>query len=477
MKRRLVAALLLSTTPISISVSSSSSSSNPNPNPTPPSPRYTPKPNSTPPPVAKCFYKVLKVPRTATPQQIKKAYRRRAVETHPDKNNGSRASFDLVAEAYECVSDPTTRQAYDRAGSVESYKSPPMQAGARNPNSPYSSSMSPENIFNAFFGGGAGSSSHSHSHNPHGVRRKHRDVVFRVSLTLEEMYAGVNSKRILIPKPHVNGSSVRKAVDVRVPIGAKVDGTFVLKGEINHLEDEGVEGGDAVFVFGQVEHERFVRKGDDLAVKVEISLFEALTGFRRTISSLDGREVRFKSDVCSNENKCVSDGDVRVVEGEGMPKGDGSFGNLFVELVVVMPDGGVMARLGEDQNKEKRELLRKILEGEGGDKIGVGGGEEEAEAEVEEEEEEEEKEEEEEEDLFTVLAPATAEFGNVDSDGGDGSGYEDFFFGERRGNGFGGSGAANFASFGGGGGEGFGGFKSQMGGGMGANSGVECNQM
>ncbi|GMI61107.1 hypothetical protein ScalyP_jg2086 [Parmales sp. scaly parma] len=345
MKRRLVAALLLSTTPISISVSSSSSSSsnpNPNPNPTPPSPRYTPKPNSTPPPVAKCFYKVLKVPRTATPQQIKKAYRRRAVETHPDKNNGSRASFDLVAEAYECVSDPTTRQAYDRAGSVESYKSPPMQAGARNPNSPYSSSMSPENIFNAFFGGGAGSSSHSHSHshNPHGVRRKHRDVVFRVSLTLEEMYAGVNSKRILIPKPHVNGSSVRKAVDVRVPIGAKVDGTFVLKGEINHLEDEGVEGGDAVFVFGQVEHERFVRKGDDLAVKVEISLFEALTGFRRTISSLDGREVRFKSDVCSNENKCVSDGDVRVVEGEGMPKGDGSFGNLFVELVVVMPDGG-----------------------------------------------------------------------------------------------------------------------------------------
>ena len=68
------------------------------------------------------YYEVLEVPKTATAEEIKKAYRKKAIQYHPDKNPGDKEAeekFKEAAEAYEVLSDPQKRQRYDQFGFAE----------------------------------------------------------------------------------------------------------------------------------------------------------------------------------------------------------------------------------------------------------------------------------------------------------------------------------------------------------------------
>ncbi|KAJ2844032.1 Chaperone protein dnaJ [Coemansia brasiliensis] len=109
------------------------------------------------------YYKVLNVERTATDAEIKKAYRKSALAFHPDKNTapGADEAFKLVAHAFTILSDQSKRQHYDRFGADErssataQRQSPHfngMYGGAR----PYADEISPEDLFNMFFGGDFG---------------------------------------------------------------------------------------------------------------------------------------------------------------------------------------------------------------------------------------------------------------------------------------------------------------------------------
>ena len=131
-------------------------------------------------PPAKDYYALLGLPRNATDEQLKKAYRKMAMEFHPDRNGnpGADERFKEINEAYEVLSDAHKRAYYDRTGR------PPGNGG---------DSMGFDNfefgglgdIFEAFFGGAtAGSQRRS----PH----KGQDIGFRVSLTFEEAYTGTS---------------------------------------------------------------------------------------------------------------------------------------------------------------------------------------------------------------------------------------------------------------------------------------------
>ncbi len=142
------------------------------------------------------FYEILEVSKSATPEELKKAYRKQAIRFHPDKNPGDKQSeenFKEAAEAYEVLSDPEKRQRYDQYG----------HAGLGNGGGfgGYSGSMNMEDIFRHFgdiFGGGYDDpfSSFFGGGNRRGGRtvNKGSNLRVRVKLTLEEIAHGVEKK-------------------------------------------------------------------------------------------------------------------------------------------------------------------------------------------------------------------------------------------------------------------------------------------
>lgn len=117
------------------------------------------------------LYGLLGCPKSATPEEIKKAYRKQALKFHPDKNQapGADEAFKLVAKAFAVLGDPQKRSDYDRFGSVSD-----SGGGAFNGGNPFAhfnrgggAELSPEDLFNLFFGGGGHFQQAPHGHTFH----------------------------------------------------------------------------------------------------------------------------------------------------------------------------------------------------------------------------------------------------------------------------------------------------------------------
>jgi DnaJ family protein A protein 2 len=119
------------------------------------------------------LYKTLGVAKQATPNEIKKAYRKMAMKLHPDKPTGDEAKFKEVSKAYEILSNQEKRDLYDKYGEkgVEQGGPGGMDAG---------------DIFSSFFGGGGGGGRRG--------PRKGKDVLFKLKVTLAELYQGATKK-------------------------------------------------------------------------------------------------------------------------------------------------------------------------------------------------------------------------------------------------------------------------------------------
>lgn len=148
----------------------------------------------------KDYYEILEVPKSATPEEIKKAYRKQALKNHPDKNPGNKAAedrFKEAAEAYEVLSDAEKKRRYDQFGHDGVKNGPGGQGG-------YGNGMTMEDIFSHFgdiFGGHFGDSFGSFFSGGGGGGRSPRKSVNRgsnlrvkVKLTLEEIATGVEKK-------------------------------------------------------------------------------------------------------------------------------------------------------------------------------------------------------------------------------------------------------------------------------------------
>lgn len=165
------------------------------------------------------YYEVLGVSKNATPEELKKAYRKLALKYHPDKNPGDKAAeekFKEAAEAYDVLNDPDKRAKYDQWGHN---MGPSGFGGGGGAGGFHASGMSMEDIFSQFgdiFGGGSFGGFRQYGSTSGGARRRRQakgsDLRIKVKLTLKEIAEGV-TKKLKIPRyvqcQHCNGTGAK----------------------------------------------------------------------------------------------------------------------------------------------------------------------------------------------------------------------------------------------------------------------------
>lgn len=300
-------------------------------------------------------YRTLNLSRSADASQIKSAYRRLAKELHPDRNPGDRRAeqrFREATQAYELLSDPEKRAAFDR-GLIDGEGKPRGgfgfggfsgggEAGARH---------GFESIFEKAFGGGftkgfgggqggAGDMNSAfedllrgRSGRPGGTRRSLRGSDLRHRLEVDFLAAVRGTRERVTLK---NG----RELEVDVPAGTAEGQVLRLRGQ-GHPGPGGGPAGDALIEIAIRPHPHFERKGHDIHFELPVSVAEAVLGAKIKVPTIDGA-VRVTIAPGSNSGQSLR------LRGKGVPFADGTRGDQYVRLTVMLPgetDRAAMAAL------------------------------------------------------------------------------------------------------------------------------------
>jgi DnaJ-class molecular chaperone len=308
------------------------------------------------------YYTVLGVPRHASPDEIKKAYRRLARQYHPDLHSGPRKAqmeerFKELNQAYEVLSEPETRKQYDQYGpnwkEAEAFERARQEAAARAGAQRRSGAAFEEaegqdygDIFEMFFGGRARAGAGPGSRGP---AFQGDDLETTVRLTLREVLHGV-TRRIQLservpcatcegtgkqkgrPCPACNGAGGRqetRTLDIKIPAGVQ-DGTRV---RVAGKGAPGIRGGRRgdLYLNVQIEASRvFRRDGDDVLVTLPIWPWEAALGAEVLAPTLTD-PVRVKIPAGSRSGAKLR------LRGRGLPAESGARGDLFFVLQIIVP--------------------------------------------------------------------------------------------------------------------------------------------
>jgi DnaJ-related protein SCJ1 len=341
----------------------------------------------------KDYYAILGVSRQASQKEIKKSYRELSLKYHPDKNKDdpkAQEKFVEISEAYEVLSDEEKRRTFDQFGE-DGLK----RQGGNHFHDPF-------DIF-ANFGG-------FRQQNQQQNERRGETVVLPLEVTLKDLYIGKtikisHKKQVLCPQcrgtgakdandvttcPVCKGSGMEvhvqqlgpgfvtqtqrpcskcngkgRIVKSTCPVckGTKVasgedtltvivepgmpDGhDIVFEQESDEIPD--ITPGDVVFKIFTIPHKRFVRTGNDLHMKMSISLLEALVGFSKSVTHLDGHEVPVTVDSVTKPGQIIK------IANEGMPHHNYSSqrGDLYIEFSINMPE-----TVSESQKEAFKTLL------------------------------------------------------------------------------------------------------------------------
>ncbi len=362
--------------------------------------------------MAKDYYEILGVDKNASDEEIRKAYRKKAVQYHPDKQGGDEEKFKEASEAYETLKDSQKRQQYDQFGH-SAYQSAQKTGGAgRGPFQGYGGQqfdvdfgdIDLGDIFGSFFGGG-GRSSRARSRTPRG-----RDVEARVSLSFKEAVFGtektielnledtcehcdgkmaepgsdlktcstcggqgqvVQTQNTILgaiqhasvcPDCHGKGKKPEKACsecggkgtkrskqNIKVKIPGGVDDGMTLR---LRGRGEAVGGGEKGDLFVRVsvkKDKKFERHGRNILSSRSINMVDAALGTEVSVDTVDGKKkIKIPSGTQS--------GKVFRVSGSGVPYGDGkSRGDHLVKVDVEIPK-----RLSRKQKKILEELRKEL---------------------------------------------------------------------------------------------------------------------
>ena len=338
------------------------------------------------------YYEVLGAPRDAEADAVKKAYRKAALQFHPDRNQGNpeaSGKFKEVAEAYQVLSDPEKRAMYDRYGHAG------VQHGAAGPQG-FEGFVSPEDLFASFFGGGGGggggagifgdlfggAGGYQHQRGAHlvaGVDVSFEEMARGVERTLRlrrrdrcgacrgsgakpgtkpvtcngcggsgavQRSAGFFALRTTCPRCRGRGSVIKDAckechgegrlqgeheITLRIPAGIE-DGTRLRVSGEGEAGEDGGPSGDLYVEVRVRPHDFFEREGPDVLCQVPISFARAALGGEVDVPTLKG-----KSTLKVPEG--THSGQVLRMRGLGIPdpRGRGGRGDMLVRVVVEVP--------------------------------------------------------------------------------------------------------------------------------------------
>ncbi len=298
------------------------------------------------------YYEVLGVPRGASDEEIRSAYRKLAREYHPDVNKdpGAEDRFKEVSEAYEVLRDPERRERYDRLGA--NWKAGEDVSGASGfgrgtgfgagtgfggasgfgggDGRGFGDSGGFSDFFESFFGGRPGGSARGFE----GFSMRGGDQEATLEVTLEEAARGGKRKISL-----ADG----REFEVRIPPGVRDGQKIRLAGQ----GGEGASGGPAGDLYLRVRiksHPRFRREGDDLVVELPVAPWEAALGATVPVPTLDG-SAKVKVPAGSSSGRRLR------LRGEGMPGPGGRKGDLFASVRIVVP---------KKLKKRERELFEEL---------------------------------------------------------------------------------------------------------------------
>lgn len=279
----------------------------------------------------KDYYKVLGVPKSATDDEIKKAYRKLAIKYHPDKNQGNKeaeAKFKEIAEAYEVLKDPDKRRKYDEMGAnwkyYQQYGSPRDGFSQYGPDR---SSFSFEGDINDLFGNAGGFSDFFQSFFGGGRQRstayamKGEDYRAEATITLEEAYHGTS--RLI----ELNNQKLR----IKIKPGIQSGQLLRIKGK-GALGLQGGPAGDLLINVQIEKHPLYTRKENDLYKQVKVDLYTAVLGGKIEVETLKGK-------VKVNVPQGTENGKLLRIKNRGMPYYDQNdkFGHLYIRIEVEMP--------------------------------------------------------------------------------------------------------------------------------------------
>ncbi len=300
------------------------------------------------------YYKTLGVSRTATPEEIKKAYRKLARKHHPDAG-GDEAKFKEINEAYEVLSDEKKRQLYDEYGTANENQIPfggsgfggsgfggfgswadILEALRNGGGSGWNVSVNGQDMGGNPFGGGSGFGGFGGYH-PRPTKGEDASVDLHVSF--DEAFHGTE-KHVTVRMP---GKTERETLTVKIPAGAVDGGRVRFKGR-GRAGLNGGEAGDLLVVTRIDPHPYYTREGADVVVDLPVDFAEAALGAAIVVPAPDGTKVRVKVPAGTQ------DGTVLTVRGKGAPDVKaGGIGDLKIKVAVRVP-------------KQLTEAQRKALE-------------------------------------------------------------------------------------------------------------------
>ena len=320
------------------------------------------------------YYKLLGVSRDASTKEIKKAFRTLSLKYHPDRNPGDKKAHDLyikINRAHEVLTDPEKKEIYDIYGEEGLNKEGNLQQRGkeRGPNARIDLYVDLADLYNGLTrtiefeknvickhchgtGGKLGKTKTCPVCNGRGVMMRTITMGIGMQMQMQQPCERCKSKGIIFSEvcPYCHGNKIvreKKKIDIIIERGMENNQNIVFKGEAEQMPDR--LPGDLIMTIKENKHSFFKKRvGKDLYADMDLNLKEALFGYNKKITHLDGREFYIES------KKITQPNEERIITGEGFPvhKFPSQKGDLHIKFNIKLP---------KSLNKKEKELINEIF--------------------------------------------------------------------------------------------------------------------